>query len=72
MTDDMTRIIRKLNRSGQTHAMFEAFKRMHGRYPGLREGAVFAVEHANGEAKQLWRQFLLRLETEEAFYSTKH
>jgi hypothetical protein len=33
MTDDMTRIIRKLNRSGQTHTMFEAFKRMHGRYP---------------------------------------
>ena len=43
MTDDMTHIIRKLNRSGQTHTMFEAFKRMHGRYPGLREGAVFAA-----------------------------
>ena len=43
MTDDMTHIIRKLNRSGQTHTMFEAFKRMHGRYPGLREGAVSAA-----------------------------
>jgi hypothetical protein len=43
MTDDMTHIIRKLNRSGQTHTVFEAFKRMHGRYPGLREGAVFAA-----------------------------
>ena len=26
-----------------THTMFEAFKRMHGRYPGLREGAVSAA-----------------------------
>ena len=51
------RTSRKFTRIGQTHTLFEAFRRLHGRKPTMRELVAFAIaETKDDHSRGIWRE----------------